>query len=428
MQDGTTYVLYRGFLDDFTVEPNRDDRSVAFTCLDAISMLQSANMSTALYQGIRTGTAVGVILDQIGWPSGARDLDPGATIIRWWWEDGTDGLAALTKLASAEGPPAIFYVDGSGNFVYRDRHHRLTRSASTSSQCTFTNGTSAESASVVTYSQPASYDAGWKDIVNTVTAACGQRDPSTRAMVWSSTGNKTLQLDEGGNVTAAVMSISETIAIPSGGNVTFTVQASDPFIGAVTPVAGVHFNQQTGTTTASLSRTTGQSTTITYTDSGGGSIISGMWLEAIPVTVTGTTQISQQDSASAAAYGTRGSGTDLGWCSVQDAAAVISLLLARYAQRRPTITIPVYNLKPARLTQMLSRDLSDRVTLTDTILGFSAGCFIEKISYSVSEGGKVMQAQFACEKAPTDSISSPTAPFTFNAATNGKFNTGKFGT
>ena len=106
-QDAATTVIYRGFLDDFTVSPNKGDRTVTLSCLDMMARFAQANpISTPLYPSIRTGTAIGYILDALGWPSGARDLDPGASTIRWWWEEGTDGLTALSRMLAAEGPPA----------------------------------------------------------------------------------------------------------------------------------------------------------------------------------------------------------------------------------------------------------------------------------------------------------------------------------
>ena len=102
------------------------------SCLDLMARFAQANpLSTPLYASIRTGTAIGYILDALGWPGGARDIDPGASTIRWWWEEGADGLTALARMLAAEGPPAMCFVDTNANFVYRDRHHRLPRAAST---------------------------------------------------------------------------------------------------------------------------------------------------------------------------------------------------------------------------------------------------------------------------------------------------------
>ena len=176
-QDAATTTIYRGFLDDFTVSPNRGDRTVTMSCLDLMARFAQANpLSTPLYAAIRTGTAIGYILDALGWPGGARDLDPGASTIRWWWEEGADGLTALARMLAAEGPPAICFVDTNANFVFRDRHHRLLDAASTAVQATFTNGTSTETATTVTFSQPMTLRHRVAGHLNTIIVPVDQRN------------------------------------------------------------------------------------------------------------------------------------------------------------------------------------------------------------------------------------------------------------
>ena len=408
-QDAATTTIYRGFLDDYTVSPNRGDRTVTMSCLDLMARFAQANpLSTPLYAGIRTGTAIGYILDALGWPGGARDIDPGASTIRWWWEEGTDGLTALARMLAAEGPPAICFVDTNANFVFRDRHHRLLDAASTSVQATFTNGTSTETASTVTFSQPMTYDTGWRDIVNTIIVPVDQRNQAALGVVWQT---------------------DATIAVPAGTSVSIIAQSGDPFLNAVTPVAGTDYTLLTGAATAALSRTSGQSATITFTDSGAGSLITELQLRANPVTVARTVQVSVTDTASQTAYGVRGlpSGIDLGGggATVEDVVAVATTFVTRYAQRKPIVSIPVANANDKRLTQQLARDLSDRVHITDTETGLNADFFVEQISHATSGTGRVLTTTFGCEKADA---TSPANVFVFDDATNGKFNTGKFGT
>lgn len=404
-QDATIYTFYRGFLDDYTVQPNPTDRSVQFSCLDVLARFQGVTLSTPLLgPGVRTGTAVGALLDQLGWPAALRDIDLGATTIPWWWEEGTDGLTALTRILAAEGPPAIVYMGSSGAFTFRDRHHRLIRPASLTEQATFTSGTSAaDGPSVATYSPPVSYDAGWRDIVNTVNVSIGQRAAEgTLSVVWQSTS---------------------VIAVPSGGSVAVIAQASDPFTAAITPVAGTDFLLQSGAVTVSLSRTSGQSATITVTDTGGGSVISGLQLRAYAVSVVNTVQVSGQDAPSVAAYGVRNPpSTDLSAACPEDAAALAVIYFARYAQRRPIIAIPVMNANGFRLTQQLSRNLSDLVHVTDTQTGLDAACYIEQISHTTTDAGMALTTVFGCEKAPVAAGN----VFTFDK-TGAGFDQGTFG-
>jgi carbohydrate binding protein with CBM4/9 domain len=138
--NGKAHTLFNGFIDDFVLVPDAENRALEVTALDAIQKLNEATISTELYHSIQTGEAIGYVLDAVGWPSDRRDLDPGASTIRWWWEEGTDAFEALSKIIAAEGPPSITFVDSAGNFVYRDRHHRVLYDTSVTSQATFLSG------------------------------------------------------------------------------------------------------------------------------------------------------------------------------------------------------------------------------------------------------------------------------------------------
>jgi hypothetical protein len=50
-----------------------------------------------MYAGIRTGDAVHRVLDAVGWPADLRDIDPGATVMPWWW---LDDVEAFTRCPS----------------------------------------------------------------------------------------------------------------------------------------------------------------------------------------------------------------------------------------------------------------------------------------------------------------------------------------
>jgi hypothetical protein len=133
----TLYPLFTGRIDDFEVHPDRGDRSADITAVSLLALLQGTKVSTELYQAQRTGTLMHVILDAVGW-TGPRDVDLGATFVPWWWLEESDAFTAVTDLLASEGPPSIAYVAGDGTFIFRDRHHRLLRSASLEPQATFT--------------------------------------------------------------------------------------------------------------------------------------------------------------------------------------------------------------------------------------------------------------------------------------------------
>lgn len=136
----TDYRLFTGRVDDFTVHADFSNRNVDFTGLDALSDLQTTDLSTAVYQALRTGEIINTILDLVGWDPALRDLDLGATFPPYWWAEGKDALTAVLEVVAAEGPPAIAYVDPAGVFVFKDRHHRLLDPVSLTSQAEFSAG------------------------------------------------------------------------------------------------------------------------------------------------------------------------------------------------------------------------------------------------------------------------------------------------
>lgn len=141
--DNTLYPLMTGRVDDFDIRTDRGDRSATVTGLDGLALLRGTKISTELYEAQRTGTLIGVILDTIGWTA-ARDLGLGATHVPWWWASQQDAFDLLAELLASEGPPSIAYVAPDGTFVFRDRHHRLLRAASLTSQAIFAQTRTAE--------------------------------------------------------------------------------------------------------------------------------------------------------------------------------------------------------------------------------------------------------------------------------------------
>lgn len=395
--NGKAYTLFRGKSDDFSILPGRTERAVSVTAVDALAAFREDEISTDLHVGITTGEAVHAILDAVGWPAHARDIDPGVTTIRYWWEEGADAGAALERVINSEGPPATAFVSSSGDFVFRDRHHRLTREASLTSQATLRD--TAEPM----FSQPLVYDQGWRDIVNSVTLSIDERTPS-------------------GDV-EAVWTSDATCSIEDGETAIFRAEFSDPVISAVTPVAGVDYQLRSGTVEATLSRTTGASITIFLKAVGGPAVVDTLQLRASPVAVRSTRQIHAEDSESIRKHGRKSYPFDAPWANVNDAEAIAEVILAHRAERLPVVTFRVISGEghPLRLTQALSRDLSDRVTLVDAETGLNADFFIDRIEHSISHGGKVLETTFSCEKAPA----APGNLFRFNAAGHG-FNDGVF--
>jgi len=394
----TITTLYAGYTDDFDVKPEINDRSVPMTCIDALGRFKGVSVTTPLYQGLRTGDAIGYLLDAVDWPTADRDLDSGASFLPYWWLDDVDAFTALMALADSEGPAALITCDSQGRIVFRDRHHRLTRAPSLTVQATWRS-----SGTEPCISSPTAYNHGWQEIINSVSVEVPQRRiEGDLSAVWSTEG--------------------QTV-VPSGTTLTITARASGPFLGALTPVQDLDYTLLSGTPAISLTRTSGQSTGITITATGD-VVIQDLQLRAYAITSTSVV-VSSVDQQSVDRYGPKSMPDSRlpAWANIYDAQAILDLTVAQRAERLPTISVTMRGAGNAtRLTECLTRNLSDRVHVVEAHTGLDADCFIEQIQHSVGNGGLEHVTTFGVEKIPPV----VTTALTFDVAGRG-FNDGTFG-
>jgi hypothetical protein len=386
---GTTYGILRAYIEDLDFRPGLGSGSVGVTCLDVVGRLKGVTISTGLYQGVRTGDALRLILDAVGWPADKRDIDPGATLIAYWWLDGADAYEAAMQLVDSEGPTALLTADDSGRVVFRDRHHRLLRTASQTVQSTW-RATGTEPC----FSAPVAYSQGWREVINSV---------SFEVPVWSQ--SPSLQV---------VWSAPGRVSLASGDTLNLTVKGNSPFDGAITPVADVDYTA-TGTVTVAMSRTDGQSTTLTLTAPSGAASLDGLQVRAYALTST-TVVVTAEDGSSITKYG-RKTGDALRapvWAGVHDAKAIADLIVGKRGERLPAISVSMFG-NDTRLLQQLSRDLSDRVHIIEPDTGLDADCYIERITHDITQAGLEHRTTFGLEKVPAV----VTTPLTFGVAGRG---------
>jgi hypothetical protein len=393
----TTTTLYAGYLDDLDIRPGINDQSVPAACIDALGTFRGITISTPLYRGVRTGDAIGYLLDAVGWPTAARDLDAGVSYLPYWWLADSDAFEALMELADSDGPASLITVDGQGRIVFRDRHHRLTRAASLTAQATWRS-----SGTEPVMSEPLVYDAGWKEVVNSVSTDVPLRtiDPLP-SQVWTSQG---------------------LITVANGTTLNITAKASSAFINAITPVQDTDYTLASGTVSMSLSRTSGQSTVIAITATSD-LIIQDLALRANAVQST-TVTVTVEDAVSIGNNGRKSmsDGRLPVWANLYDAQAILQLIVAKRAERLPALQITMRGAgDPARLAECLTRNLSDRVRVTESLTGLDSDCFIEQIQHAISQGGLEHVTTFGVEKIPPV----VTNPFTFDVVGKG-FDQGLF--
>lgn len=401
--NGTLYTLLKGVMDTFTVAADTA-RTFSATVLDAWGRPGGEKLSTPLYQGIRTGTAIGLVLDAIGW-TGPRSIDIGATVMPWWWEEGNDATTAIDRIVASEGAPAIAYVEG-GTFVFRDRHHRLTNTRSTTSQGTFTHIEPAGSGPVGDFKMERDtwlYDHGTRNIFNSATFSVDIRVAKTTTEVWAS---------------------EDPITLANGDNLVLTIQGDDPFLNAQVPEVGTDIVLGSGTVSSvSISRTSGQTTVLSLTATSA-TVITRLALRATPVPVVRTIQVSAKDQSSIGLFGaqTWPDSDNPVWAGPYDAQVVANRIVALYATYRPVVTFTIFAVNDAYLNKLMDLKVSDRITVRHDPTGVNAAFMVEKIGHRITHLRQHRVTLTCVAAEPTQ----PANVFTFNVSGRG-FNDGAFG-
>jgi hypothetical protein len=396
---GNTFPLMYSKIDDYNIKADMTDRTVDFTFLDGLADLQNIQLSTEVYKARRTGELIGIILDLAGW-TGPRDLDLGATLVPYWWVEGTDALTAITDLIKSEGPPSIAYQAPNGTFVFYDRHHRIQRAESTAIQATFDQSTLMSCTSTalpnLDFTAPFIYAHGWRDIINSVTFDVSDRiEDADLTVVWSQ---------------------DTQISLSTGESTTVEVSGNDPFLDAVVPVSGTDFTASgAGVPSVSLSRTSGASATITILAIGGAVTLTGLQLRARTISVQRNIKVSRVDADSITRHGEKAYPDPAPWANANDADAIAGMILLHYARRRPTVQMRITSQDPAHLVQCLSRTVSDRIHIRYDEMGLDDDFFVESVQHTiqrinVSGQPPVHSVVLGCEKDLEVSLN----PFTFD--------------
>jgi hypothetical protein len=418
--NGATTDILHGRINNYTVNVDWGNRTVDFTVSDDEQFWTNNLITTPLYTGLRTGDAINYILDAVGW-TGPTSIDPGVSYLPYWWLSAYAAGNAINDIIQSEGPPSIAYVAPDGTFTFRDRSHRALYAASQNVQGSFYTpeitdppGCGTPPVTALTFTPPFTYDHGWLAILNSVQFSVTQRAPTgVLGPVWSST---------------------DTITVTPGTPYVLIVTTSDPFTGAVVPQLGVDYTViGSGTVAVSLSQTSGAAVSITYTATGSVVQLSGLQLQAYPIPVTETLNVVYQDLTSIGEHGEQDYQNPCPWAGLWDAQAIAELIVRRYAQRVPTISMRLVSGDPGHYTHVISRTISDLVAIQNDELGSDNTYYVENVAHTIQRMNQlgvppVHAVVLACEQQNEDPLyNNPANVFIFNSATNGLFNTNVFG-
>lgn len=383
--------IWTGTVDDLPQEPfAQGGGRVRVPGLGKLAKLRGVRVSCYLRTNITTSAALAALFAAAGLAPGEYTmLDTGQTTLALWWAGDDDAFEMMARLLAAEGPGAAIYERGDGVIAFHSRHYRLLTSRCTTSQATFGNASTEPK-----HSPPFGYEPNLKGVVNSValTTKVGTLAGSATE-VWTWTGN---------------------INLAPGANLYFDVSLSEP---------GVDFTPAVTFTGGGISTALGNYEDMGATAAAGTRVYLQVTNVSSPAQATNITAISVSakvyasateivrhevdTSASRAKYGVRalpGSFNPWPYLAPNVARGFADYIAAAYQEPRATVMVTVKNGTSARLAQQLAREISDRITVTESQTGLSEPVFIERIRHEVREGGRFHTTQFFCETIPATGL------------------------
>lgn len=378
---------------------------VSISALGASSTLVGRQITIPLQTNIRTDQAVTLVLDAAGWPSDRRSIALGDSVLLWWWVDERSAWEVLVELLASEGPGAL-YEDAEGTLHFEGRNFRAVTARCQTAQSTWFDIGSGNpdpyrmpdpyrsadlyrGRSSALYFETLDYSPGWRNLYARATWDVNRRALGALAPIWSAGGDITLS---------------------AGQVVTIFARPQDPFSGAVTPALGTDYTVATGSVTVALTYTSGFLAILTLTAGGAGALVrgptaspaGGLQLRAQPLTRVSQViaQSTLSTTASVATYQGLQTLSVAGWpeVDVATAQAVCDAWVSRYNVQRPTVTLGVRAVDVDHFQQIVQRQVSDRIRITERNSGIAADAWIESRQIAMAGfGGRSVLCVWACE-------------------------------
>ena len=359
-------------------------KTCTLTAFGNLGYLNQFDVQLASQTNRRTDQAVGDILDNLGWAAGDRSLDTGLTTISRFWLSNKKGIDALRLVEETEA--GFIKETKDGKIGFENRHHRLTESASTTSQATFTDASGATNTfSSITQADPLS------TIINHVEATARSYDTASVAVLWThpETGSSSPTLAPGETKT-----FEAEFPNPDSANNAEEVDAWTTPAATTDYLANIASDGSGTNRTSNIAVTntkTAERMVMTFTNNSADDVfLTKIQARGTAVATKNPCTVRSIDTASQTEYGERKyvaqtkfiptTSEAQDWCDYQASiyGSPIEIL---------TMNIPA---NETSVKQALSRDISDRITVTatnDTNLGINTDFFIESEAHNVTLGG-----------------------------------------
>ena len=393
-------VRWQGYLDRILPAPAVVGlKTCTLTAFGVLGYLNQFEADVATQTNRRTDQAIGDVLDAVGLTSADdRDLDTGKTTISRYWSSGKKTIDALRLVEEAEA--GFIKESKTAQVVFENRTHRLTETASTTSQARFSDADGA----TYTFNQIDQVDP-LSTIVNHVEATARTFDTASVANLWThpETGSASPTLAPGESKTFEAVYPNPDAANNAMQVNAWTTPAATTDYLANTSSDGSGTNKTSDITVAQTK--TGEKMAMTFTNSATGSDVFMTQIRArgTAVTTKNPCIVRAIDTTSQTAYGERKytaktkfiptTSEAQDWCDYQ---------MSIYGSPVEILTITIPTSASNNLGQVLSRDISDRITVTannDSKLGINADFFIESEIHSVTNGGTQHSTQWTLSPA-----------------------------
>ena len=381
-------IKWQGKLDRIMPAPAATGvKTASLTAFGTLGFLNQFEVQLASQTNRRTDQAVGDILDDVGWTVSAdRDLDTGQTTISRFWIAKKKAIDALRLVEEAEA--GFIKESKTGQIAFENRFHRLTETASTTSQATFSD------ASGATYSYMAISQADpLSTIVNHVEATARTFNTASLATLWThpETGSASPTLAPGEAKTFEAEFPNPDAANNAMEVDAWTTPAATTDILANTASDGTGTNLTSDITIAAAKTAERMAITLTNSATGSDVYLTKIQARGTAVSTKNPCTVRTIDTASQAAHGERKyvaqtqfiptTSEAQDWCDYQ---------ISIYGTPIEILTMNINSSDDDNRFQALVRDISDRITVVasnDTQMGVNADFFIEHEKHVVSDGG-----------------------------------------
>lgn len=393
--DSGEAAMWQGFLD--TIEPRPSIHRVhraELRATGAFGLISQRKVNVPMQESVGTGTAVGVLLNEIGWPGADRVIDTGVVTMTRWWTGGD--ISAVQALRSIEDTEAGFVRETKdGKIAFENRNHR-TVSPHDTSQATF-----ADTGGNYTYFSVSQADP-IKEIFNIVQVEVRFFTEGDLAVLWTSPDAPGIPAGEsktyGANYPNAE-SPDNAVAVDA-----WTTPVSGTDWGANSAADGGGTNLTSFVDLTVEKKDTVMEFTFTNNHPSSTAYIVPFQARGVPVLEDDTVTVKSESPTSQAKYGERTYPIENHFIpDTATAQTYTEYIRDKYKEPIPIIYLEYSAQKNSSLLEEARvRDVSDRITIQSDAasqLGINADFFVERITHRVYHNGKSHDVRYECSEA-----------------------------